>query len=435
MADLTVSKSAVRDRNTGSIAGGVRRNVGLEARRRLSLYGLASLFAVVALLACAGQVLADSATISVTNTAGESDPAAGLPRVFTVSGSTTEPESIFIKWRGTGGEPCAPTAHLDSGEWFDGYDGEFGDNSTLEHPVNGSFSLQDALTWNQPGTYVFCIWMAKGEGENEITTPITQTITFRSPRGTISATVNPVSPAVSQAATVTVTGSSEAPESVYAKIRPAGGAPCAPTYAADSGENLIEGRSVNGSFSTQASTSQSKAGQYLICLWLAGSDSETPVIAGPQPETFTVGSPHPSSPRTQSSALRTAASLASVESEIRAAHCTLGNVGSAPSATVRSGEVIGLSPAPGTKLSSGAPVSITVSSGTPCVVPRVGRDVSLRRMERRILAAHCSVGEIRYERSIHHRRGTVVGLRPRPRTILPQRAAVQVLVSSGRPRR
>jgi hypothetical protein len=265
-----------------------------RARPRSSWFGrryaLVSSLALLAVLVCSGTALADSASISVTNTAGESDPAAGLSRVYTLGGTVEAPEHAYVKFRGPGGAPCAPNAAGDTGRVLEaeGYRQFYGT------AIEGEFKARFVATWEPPSPVMFCIWLAKSE--TEIAEPITETITFRSPKGTISATVNPLTPTPGQQATVTVTGASEAPERVYAKVRPAGGAPCAATYEADSGENLINGQSVNGSFSTQAETTQSKAGQYLICLWMAGSGNETPAIAGPQPETFTVATPPPPPP-------------------------------------------------------------------------------------------------------------------------------------------
>ena len=223
-------------------------------------------------------------------------------------------------------------------------------------------------------------------------------------------------------------GDSEAPENVYAKVRPAGGAPCASTYNADFGTNLIEGQSVNGSFSTQAKTTQSKAGQYLICLWLAGSGNETPVIAGPQPEMFTVVSPPPPCVVPQ---LASGASLASVEQKIRAADCTVGSISSVASTKVARGGVVSLNPAPGTKLSAGAAVNIVESAGRPCVVPVVESGSTLARVERQLAAADCAVS-ISHLHSRHVRRGRVIGLASRPHTRLSPRSKVLVLVSAGR---
>lgn len=248
-----------------------------------------SIVVVVATLIVMGaaQARADSASVSVLNTAGQSDPVADIPRVFRVSGVTSVPEEVFVKYRAPGGAPCAPNAREDSGSSFL----RFSSFGYGEH-VNGSFQLEQVFTWGSSGTETFCIWLA--ENENTIvSTPITQTITFRAPSGTITATVNPITPAPGQSATITVTGSSEAPEEVFAKIRSAGGAGCAPTYEADTGQSLIEGQKVNGAFSVQTTTTQTSAGTYLVCLWLAASREATPAVAGPQPETFTVAYPPP----------------------------------------------------------------------------------------------------------------------------------------------
>lgn len=387
---------------------------------------LVSSLALAAVFICAGSAFADSASISVTNTAGESDPAAGLPRVFTLNGNAEAPNHVFVKYRGPGGAPCAPNANEDTGSFLDGsedFPGPF-----WEAAVEGTIHVQAVMTWRTSGTFMFCIWLPPKGGANEITVPITQTITFRSPNGTITATVNPLTPEPGRQATVTVIGDSEAPENVYAKVRPAGGAPCASTYNADFGTNLIEGQSVNGSFSTQAKTTQSKAGQYLICLWLAGSGNETPVIAGPQPEMFTVVSPPPPCVVPQ---LASGASLASVEQKIRAADCTVGSISSVASTKVARGGVVSLNPAPGTKLSAGAAVNIVESAGRPCVVPVVESGSTLARVERQLAAADCAVS-ISHLHSRHVRRGRVIGLASRPHTRLSPRSKVLVLVSAGR---
>ncbi len=329
---------------------------------RRSPCSLLVMLTFVGLLALCPQAFADSATITVTNTAGESDPAAELPRVFTLSGTVSVPEYAYVKYRGPGGAPCAPNAHEDSGSILWVFPGE---------KIEGSFSVKTVMTWKQLGTFMFCIWLSPENneyGEREIVTPITQVITFRSPRGTISATVNPLIPAPGQQATVTVTGSSEAPEKVFAKIRTAGGAPCAPTYEADTGSDLIEGQNVNGSFSEQATTTQSKAGTYLICLWLASSGSDTSPIAGPQPETFTVASPPPPPPPPPPCIVPSFSSrmhLSTVEQRIRTAHCAVGRVIYVRSRHVRKGMVVHLGSAPGTHLASDARITIVVSSGNP----------------------------------------------------------------------
>jgi hypothetical protein len=247
--------------------------------------GLGALAAAVGLLAGPGQAFADSATISVTTTAGAPDPAARVARVFTLSGTSAVPTKVWAKYRPAGGAACAPSPYTDSGKELYPFYGT---------SVNGTFSLPTADTWDSTGTYIFCIWL--GTQSDSVSTPFTQAITFRAATGTITATVNPITPRIDEAATVTVTGASEAPAKVFAKVRPAGGAGCAPTYSADSGTGLLFGDSVDGAFARSATTTQSTAGSYLLCLWLATSTDDPAPIAGPQPQRFDVAGPAPPPP-------------------------------------------------------------------------------------------------------------------------------------------
>lgn len=229
---------------------------------------------------------ADSATIAVTNTAGQTDPVAGVPVVFSTTGASSAPEQVFVKYRNVGGAPCAATAETDTGSYSDN-DGTYGDDDLLPDgdDVNGAFSIQGAGTWPQPGPVQFCIWIAKDS--TTIVTPITQVITFRAPTGTVNTAINPTMPTPGQTASVTFTGSTESAESLYATVKPGTG--CAPTFGADSGDSLVYGASVNGSFSQTTTFSKDTAGQYTVCAWVAGSPSDTAPVAGPQGTTFAVG--------------------------------------------------------------------------------------------------------------------------------------------------
>jgi hypothetical protein len=245
--------------------------------------------ALLLILAAAPGARADSAAISVLDTAGQSDPAAGLPRTFHVSGVTAAPEEIFVKYRNPGGAACAPSAYSDSGSTVRPYYDDFWDDD-----VNGSFDLDDVVTWGSPGTYMFCVWIA--DDQYDAVQPITQMITFRSPTGTISATLSPPNPAPGTAAAITIAGVSEASEAVYATVHTAG-IPCAQTFDADddlTGSSRIDyGTAVNGAYSIADSVQEDTAGGYTLCLWLADSSSDATPVAGPQPIPFTVGTPAP----------------------------------------------------------------------------------------------------------------------------------------------
>jgi hypothetical protein len=245
---------------------------------RVTLVALAT---SAVLLAGAEGALAASASIAVTTADGRPDPAAYLPRVFTISGSADISERLFVKHRATGGGGCGPSALTDSGEWLDA--------SVYGAPVSGPFTFQRALTFKRPGTWMFCFWLAPDE--TTITTPISQVITFRSSAGTIGASLRPTTPRPGQRAYVTVSGQSEAPRRVYAKVRAANGVPGAPSYDADPGEFMIDGWSVDGAYTINANTTQSAPGRYVVCMWLAGSSDDTLPAAGPVQQLFDVAPP------------------------------------------------------------------------------------------------------------------------------------------------
>jgi hypothetical protein len=237
--------------------------------------------AAIALLAGAGVAMADSVAISVTTGTGQSDPVAHVPRVFTIAGATTTSKRLYIKVRPAGGASCTPTAITDPGRWISGFAGD--------PIVSGPFSFQRVMTWDASGAWSFCSWLA--QSDSEIVMPLTQTIVFRPPTGTIDATISPLVPKPDQYAKITISGTTEAPAQVFAKVRAAGGAPCAPTYAADPGTVLRNGEDVEGTYATFPQTSQSRVGQYLICTWLMGAPPDTALVAGPVSRVFSVVQP------------------------------------------------------------------------------------------------------------------------------------------------
>jgi len=407
----------------------LRARPGLSHRthRRGPLFAVA--LTCVIFLVLAGQALADTATLTVDNAAGQSDPAAGLPRVFTVSGTTTgSSEHVYVKYRATGGASCAPTADSDTGTILDGTQGPFYAGSSV---ANGAFSESDVITWPTAQTQMFCIWIAPTP--TTAATPFTQTVTFRAPTGTIGAAVTPSNPVAGQQFTMTVSGASEAPELVFATLRTAGAA-CAPTFATDTGNTIIggSGQPVNGSFAIPTTATLPAGGAYELCLWLASSSTDTSPIAGPIAETFAVA-PAPVIPPPPCAVPNPAptTSLAVVEQALVAAHCAVGAVTRLPSPTVHVGDVIGLAPVPLSQQASGTPIAIEVSTGPACVVPRVRTGTTLAAAERVIRAAHCAVGKITHARSHAVRRGGVIRVSPAAGKIAATNAAVAIVESSG----
>jgi hypothetical protein len=331
-----------------------RRLVGFDAdhfrtrtRTRRRRAGRALVLAVALVLAGAGSARADGATVAVTAPSGAPDAVAGLARVVTVAGAVSAPARIFVRYRAAGGAPCAPSAAADAGTPLDGFYGE---------AVAGAFSLQDAIAWPLPGAVLFCTWLAGGDAGTPAP-PIAQQVAFRAPVGSIAATLRPARPQRGHTATVTLTGTSEIPAQVLAKVRPSGPA-CAGTSAADPGAALAGGIAAAGAFSLRLKLSEPAAGRYAICLWLARSATDAAPIAGPRTVTFEVAPPPCVVPGVGSDRRP-----AVVRRRIRAAHCTVGRTRRAASATVRKGAVVRLGRRPRTRLAAGAHVDLVVSSG------------------------------------------------------------------------
>lgn len=98
------------------------------------------------------------------------------------------------------------------------------------------------------------------------------------------------------------------------------------------------------------------------------------------------------------------------------------------SRAVQTGLVISQSPAAGTLLAFGAPVSVVVSRGAPpCIVPRL-RGKTLRQARRALTRANCRLGRVSRRPAARRLRGRVVGQRPSAGRRLPDRSRVNVVL-------
>jgi hypothetical protein len=228
--------------------------------------------------------MADSVAIGVTTATGQSDPMAFSPRVFTINGSSSSSRRLYIKYRAADGTACGTVPISEPGRWLTGFAGD----ST----VSGAFGFQKVITWDASGPYLFCYWLAASD--SSIVAPMTQTIVFRPPTGAIDvAGIRPAVPKPDQYFTLTLSGTTEAPARVYAKIRRAGGAPCADRYANDPGDNLRNGEDVGGPFTTFPETVEHDPGQYLVCMWLMGAANNPAIIGGPSSRIIRIVQPRP----------------------------------------------------------------------------------------------------------------------------------------------
>jgi hypothetical protein len=387
----------------------------------------------LALLGFATDASAETASMSWTDTTGRDDPTSGLSRTMTIKGNSPAPRRLYIRVRAPGGAPCANTADSDSGDYLEVDSSTIGPSSSdwdrnyYGTEVNGDFSFRDVGSWTGgTGTFMFCFWIADSP-----TTPVTaisQQITFRNRTGVISAALNPATPVANQDATVTFSGSSEGPATVYAKVRTAG-APCAATYSADPGDEVVDGVSVDGAYAVPGKIKVDH-GTHVICMWLARSSTDATPLAGPQPLVFTIPAPPPPC------VVPTVASgtpLASVTSSLAAAGCSLGRRKYAASSRFARGTVIRFDVSSGTQLSPGAAVGVLISSGAPCIVPNAKRGMKIATAKSRLARSGCRSGRVKYVKS-RRKKGTIVRFAPRSGARLAPRSQVTIWVSSGRRR-
>lgn len=306
------------------------------------MLGCAAVMGVMAVLP--STAAADSASIAFLDAAGNPDPVAGVGRTMVATGTSDSSKYVYVKARPAGGAPCAPTPRSDSGD----YQG-FGSRR-----VNGSFRVTYTGTWRTAGSFQYCTWLQSSS--DAPSTPFTQIINFRNPRAAITGSVLPVSPIAGRRGTLLISGASEAPGDLYARFRPAGGAPCAPSPKADSGTWLVGGMSVDGVFRRNADVTARRPGPYLACMWgTRDGSSEAPVAM--QSVTFTVRAPCRVPRVGRRMRLRDA------KRALGRAKCAVGRVKYRYSRTRRRGRVVKFGSAAGTRFDPGTRVSVVVSKG------------------------------------------------------------------------
>jgi len=309
---------------------------------------------------------------------------------------------------------------------------------------------------------------------------------------------SPIAPVAAAAPTVAITVGADPVESITTqlgvsgtstegddraslKVKPAGGRGCAANEEADEGVTVISpfalGLADAGPFSGARNWTFEGAGSYLLCAWLEHKVSETGAVAATAALTVAVRPPHLAMsiqvPRTVRPG-QTFQVATTVQAETEraaweyllpdngrgcpansdAAYSTAGKLtliynnafDGGPSTVTGNESLTTLGaylvcayieyPSSASIPEATASASILVAKPRPpCVVPRLGSNQGLAAVERRIKAAHCGVGTLRYTRSSRFKRGVVIALSPKPGTRMAPHAVVGIVISSGPPPR
>lgn len=190
---------------------------------------------------------------------------AEIPGVFTLDVQAEGRAFAHVKYRTAGGAPCAPSPETDSGSYLFNNVG-----------VNGPATLTSIETFAGPGQYQLCGWLRNNN--YDVLATLTQVVGVRAPVGSLVVSAPTLAP-FNRAFVLTYSGQTEVRRYVYSKIRPVGGAPCAPTYGSDTGGGLASGTRAEGSFNVPVETTLSTRGRFVICSWLAGSSGDLAPLA------------------------------------------------------------------------------------------------------------------------------------------------------------
>lgn len=418
-----------------ALQAGTRSRAATVTLRMVALtivLGTALLFASVATAS------ADSLSITIAT----ATPEQAIPVSLTFSGSTSQSSSLLAVARPSGGIPCQPSYGSDITAAGGANQVLFGYDDRDENP--GSFTEQTTYTPQNPGGYLVCAWIESNDGNTVTAGPIAATFTARGPQVPVLSVALAGAARPNKGFQINYTTQTDQQLNLYSVVKPAGALPCASTYDLELQQNQVEQiiygyddqQVFGGPTTTTATSTEQKAGAYLICTWIEGPNSKELDASVSTP--IYVGTP-PQPPACRVPTLATGTALSKVKQTIVADHCTVGAVTYAYSRTVRKGGLLSLSPASGTKLRSGAPVAARVSSGprpATCRVPLVRPGSTLGAARRAITAAHCGVGTVLYRHDAHVRRGRVIGVAPRPGTLRGHGSRVAITVSSGpKPRR
>jgi hypothetical protein len=357
------------------------------------------------------------------------DPVESITTQILASGSSASKDAgLSVTLKPTGGAGCGANFSADLGA---------GGDAVLNQAVaEGPFSKSVNRTFETAGSYLACGWLNnEAELESPVVARSSLTFTVRPPHLSLSISA-PMTVRPAQTFQVVTTAQAEVTRTVEEYVLPNTGRGCpanAGAAAGTPGAMRVNwhsyGWSVNGGpFSESVNETLQSAGQYLVCAYVEYPSSQSPPELTASAAIAAVSPPPPCIVPGFTSTTR----LRAIQRAIAAARCVVGKIRYAASRRIRSGYVSALSPAPGRGLPGGTAVNVTISTGSPCVVPRVFAGSALGNAERRVRLAHCAVGRVHTARSRRYRRGRVLRLGARAGQVLRSHAPIEIVISAGR---
>lgn len=196
--------------------------------------------------------LASPAQAATVSLAISPDPAEDRDTTFTISGVADVSGQVRIFIRPAGGAPCATTDEAEQG------------SPLLGEPVGaGAYTRSRLRTIADPGQYLLCGYLEESSAPDRLAT-----VTFTVRSNIASLAIDPLPILLpKQPVVLTFRGATEIARRLYARIKPAGGAPCGTSWSTDTGDDLVSFVAIDGAYAVPLNRTFDNGG-YLVCAWV-----------------------------------------------------------------------------------------------------------------------------------------------------------------------
>ena len=210
-----------------------------------------------------------SAKLSIN--ASPSQPITGNSVTITMSGNDEVTQPLYARARllPASGGSCASTASADKGSSLSG---------SGTH-VHGTFSQTFKTSFASAGSWLVCGWLTNSSSATPLAVA-SLVVSVRNPVETLNLSADPQGGAqAGSLVTVKATGISEFGRTLYLRTRPDDGKGCASRPRSDAGTPIGKAVSVTGQYYRQLERAFPSGANWLVCGWLATSESDTKPLA------------------------------------------------------------------------------------------------------------------------------------------------------------
>ncbi len=306
---------------------------------------------MAAALACCALAVPATASAATLAVASGPDPAESITTQVIATGALeTDTQRLDVTVKPVGGSGCAANVDADDGS-----------RAMSVFPGVGPYAETRNWTFQSAGSYLLCSWITDTAPPGDpVIALASQTIVVRQPHLSLTIAA-PAKILRGRTFQVVTTAQAETERDVRVLLLKDTGRGCPANSGAayvTAGEVSLVSVSMTGGPTSQTVNERLAAtGRYLLCGYFDYGSQVAPEATAAVTVAVLAPClvPH----------LRAGTSLAKAKTRIVAAHCTVGRVLHAHSASAARGTVIALSPRPGSGHATHAPVQITLSSGPP----------------------------------------------------------------------